>query len=148
MMEFNRCTCTEFREFLRVPAAVSCPQDGAKNFKLVHSEYTTNSLLVLTLRQFRHISEYAKHSRREVSRNYFLSYYLSLKRAANAGNGQKLSTNRIMSTYGSDSIQLKIEIHSPEMMRRDFNPANHDLDSSFRLTRFADLKGEHFALVC
>lgn len=50
-----------------------------------------------------------------------------------------------MSTYGSDSIQLKIEIHSGEMMRRDFNPANHDLDPSFRLTRFADLKGKTIA---
>jgi hypothetical protein len=46
-----------------------------------------------------------------------------------------------MSAYGVDSISMKLEMNSGEMQRREFNPANHELDSNFRLTRFADLKG-------
>jgi selenide, water dikinase len=46
-----------------------------------------------------------------------------------------------MSAYGVDSISMKLEMSSGDMQRREFNPANHDLDSNFRLTRFADLKG-------
>jgi selenide, water dikinase len=44
-----------------------------------------------------------------------------------------------MSEY-HDSLGMKLEMGS-DLLRRQFDPAAHDLDSNFRLTRFADLKG-------
>lgn len=46
-----------------------------------------------------------------------------------------------MADYTHDSnYQIKLEMGS-ELLRRQFDPTAHDLDSNFRLTRFADLKG-------
>lgn len=36
---------------------------------------------------------------------------------------------------------FKIDLQNSMALRRAFDPAAHDLDTSFRLTRFADLKG-------
>lgn len=45
-----------------------------------------------------------------------------------------------MSDYTHDSLGMKLEMGG-DLMRRQFDPTAHDLDSNFRLTRFADLKG-------
>lgn len=46
-----------------------------------------------------------------------------------------------MAEYQADAFGGPIDIGSSSALRRPFDPAAHDLDSSFRLTRFADLKG-------
>lgn len=48
-----------------------------------------------------------------------------------------------MAEYQADAFGASIDIGSSSNLnlRRPFDPAAHDLDSSFRLTRFADLKG-------
>lgn len=45
-----------------------------------------------------------------------------------------------MSDYQHDGV-MKLEMGGGDLMRRQFDPVAHDLDSNFRLTRFADLKG-------
>lgn len=45
-----------------------------------------------------------------------------------------------MGDYTHNSYGVKLEMGS-ELLRRQFDPTAHDLDSNFRLTRFADLKG-------
>lgn len=45
-----------------------------------------------------------------------------------------------MGDYTHNSYGIKLEMGS-ELLRRQFDPTAHDLDSNFRLTRFADLKG-------
>ena len=45
-----------------------------------------------------------------------------------------------MGDYTQNSYGVKLEMGS-ELLRRQFDPTAHDLDSNFRLTRFADLKG-------
>lgn len=39
---------------------------------------------------------------------------------------------------GAQQAAVQLEVGGPV---RPFNPASHDLDPGFRLTRFADLKG-------
>ena len=48
-----------------------------------------------------------------------------------------------MAEYQADAFGAPIDIGNSSSLnlRRPFDPAAHDLDSSFRLTRFADLKG-------
>lgn len=38
-------------------------------------------------------------------------------------------------------LELGPNHHNQMALRRPFDPVAHDLDSTFRLTRFADLKG-------
>lgn len=45
-----------------------------------------------------------------------------------------------MSDYTHDSLGMKLEMGG-DLLRRQFDPTAHDLDTNFRLTRFADLKG-------
>lgn len=45
-----------------------------------------------------------------------------------------------MGDYNQDSI-VKLEMQNSNALRRPFDPTAHDLEATFRLTRFADLKG-------
>lgn len=46
-----------------------------------------------------------------------------------------------MGDYNQDVIAVGLDMHNPNALRRPFDPTAHDLESTFRLTRFADLKG-------
>lgn len=45
-----------------------------------------------------------------------------------------------MGDYNQDSL-VKLEMQNSNALRRPFDPTAHDLEATFRLTRFADLKG-------
>lgn len=45
-----------------------------------------------------------------------------------------------MGDYNQDAI-AQLEMQNPNALRRPFDPTAHDLESTFRLTRYADLKG-------
>lgn len=45
---------------------------------------------------------------------------------------------------GGEGQQMAVNLENPEttvQVRRPFDPVAHELDASFRLTKFADLKG-------
>lgn len=46
-----------------------------------------------------------------------------------------------MGDYNQDVIAVGLDMHNPNALRRPFDPTAHDLEATFRLTRFADLKG-------
>lgn len=46
----------------------------------------------------------------------------------------------MMGDYNQDAI-AQLEMQNPNALRRPFDPTAHDLEPTFRLTRYADLKG-------